>query len=391
MEKEGKWVENPCPILLVECPWWSKHHEAKDRESIYLRNNNVLVISMAVNHGKTTVGSEIQHVTSKMVSPSMAGRSEYRHASPHGQHGPTYHCWNGPSGRNGRVKSVGQTKSVNHTMCTVGCVGLTSGTVNHTLGGHPEERGWARENNPYWTTKIKSSEQCVGLISESVNHTEWKELWVFLTSRTAKKTLGVNLEKQSWDRKSNFCGTAKVKEKLPLTKSTNLWEKDVLEKSSADASKCLCRWQKIFPPIVGKIPNMIIFWSTLEPWMARWKWEKCFPKQIIMVKTTLRCEHPNHSKNGKEEKQPSSNICSALSFLKNWLPTGFNFFLTSCQPLKILRNGHASILSRKTQGKSLRCSPSWGKLYYVKIHKTNLFLHRSIYLMGKIREIIRGA
>ena len=102
VEKEGKWVENPCPILLVECAWWSKHHKAKDRELIYLRNKNVLVRSMAANRRKTTVGSVIQHVASNMVSPSMAGRSEYRHASPYGQHGPTYHCWDGPSGRNGR-------------------------------------------------------------------------------------------------------------------------------------------------------------------------------------------------------------------------------------------------------------------------------------------------
>ena len=174
MEKEGKWVENPCPIWPVECAWWSKHHEANDRECSYLNNKNVLVRSMAVNHSKTTVGSVIQHMASKMVSPSTAGSSEYRHCSPYGQHGPTYHCWDGPSGRNGREKCVGQIKSVNHTWWAVGCVGLTFGTVNHMLGGNPEERGWAREYNSCWTTKIKSSEQCVGLGCESVNHTRWK-------------------------------------------------------------------------------------------------------------------------------------------------------------------------------------------------------------------------
>ena len=111
---------------------------------------------------------------------------------------------------------------MNHTLWTVGCVCLTSGTVNHMLGVNPEERGWAREYNFYWTTKIKSSEKCVGLISESVNHTKWKELWVSLTSETTKKnSLGVILEKQSWDRKSNFCGTAKFKENSHLQKVQN--------------------------------------------------------------------------------------------------------------------------------------------------------------------------
>jgi hypothetical protein len=251
-EKEGKWVENPCPIWVVERAWWLKHHEEKDREQDYLRNNNVLVRSMAVNHSKTRVGLGIQHVTSKMVSPSMAGRSVYRLASPHGQLGPTYHCCDGPSGSNGRVKCAGHIKSVSHTWFNVGSVGLTSGSVNHTLGVNSEERGLASKYNFVLTTEIKSSVKCVGLISKSVNHTNWKILWVSLTSETSKKySLGANLVKQSWDRKFNFCGTARVKEKPSITKNTNLWEKGISENSSAIARR-LCRWQKILPPRVGK-------------------------------------------------------------------------------------------------------------------------------------------
>ena len=95
---------------------------------------------------------------------------------------------------------------------------------------------------------------------------------------------------------------------------------------------------------------MIMLWSVFEPRMAWWKREKYFSKQIVVVKTTLRRKPPNHFKKGKGEKQPLSNKNSALSFSKNWLALGSNYFSTSYQPLKFLCNGHATILSRKTQG-----------------------------------------
>ena len=131
VEKEGKWVENPCPILLVECAWWSEHHEAKDRESIYLRNNNVMVRSMA-----------------------LVGRPVYRPSSPYGQHG--------------MGKCVGRRMSVNHALWIEWCVCLTFETVNHKLGGCPDVRGWAK---------------CVGQ-RMSVNHTSWKKCCVGLTWET---------------------------------------------------------------------------------------------------------------------------------------------------------------------------------------------------------------
>ena len=110
-------------------------------------------------------------------------------------------------------------------------------------------------------------------------------------------------------------------------------------------------------------------WYTLVFWQAWWEWEKCCSKQIIAVKTTWCRIPPNHRKN-EREKTTFIGQMQCLEFFEKLAAVGFQVFLTKCQPLEIMRNGHP-ILSRKTQGKSLNWNTSWAIFFPTKTDKTN--------------------
>jgi hypothetical protein len=104
VEIEEKLVVNSCPVWLVEYAWWVKQHEAKDRESINLRE-------------KKMVGSVTQLEAPNVVSPSLVGRSVYRPSSRHGQQGSTFYLGYGLSEK----KSVlVREMTVNHNMTMAG-------------------------------------------------------------------------------------------------------------------------------------------------------------------------------------------------------------------------------------------------------------------------------